>query len=376
MCTRELRRLALALAVLLALVVPAWGAVAGHDRRHRRDRAGRERRRPLPGATVTLRNTATNYEQVVTTDARPLPRPAAAARPLPGHASRSRASPTWCARASTWRSASDQPDARRSGLGRRSRRSWSPPRRRSSRPPAPRAPTASTRRSIEEPAEQRPQLPRLHQADPGRDHRPGSRRRRALDQRPEGHPQQRLGGRRRLQQPLLRRAARRPAAGLHLQPRRGAGGRGGRRRRQRRVRPLPRRLRQRHHEVGHQRRPRQRARLLQGRRPVLARQAPGRQHAPTSSTSSSTQAGFTLGGPLRADRLFYFLAADSQDGDSTKQTDPARIEPRVVDYFARSAAPDENGPIERTNDALVVLAKLDWQASRPATCATLRYTYT
>ena len=80
------------------------------------------------------------------------------------------------------------------------------------------------------PAQQRPQLPRLHEAHARRQHRAGAGRRRDHDQRPEGHLQQRLGGRRRLQQPVLRRAARRPAAGLHLQPGRGAGG-GGRRRR-------------------------------------------------------------------------------------------------------------------------------------------------
>ena len=60
---------------------------------------------------------------------------------------------------------------------------------------------------------------------PGVSDRAGARRRRADHQRAEGHPQQRLRGRRRLQQPVLRRAARRPAPGLHLQPRRRQGGR-------------------------------------------------------------------------------------------------------------------------------------------------------
>lgn len=87
------------------------------------------------------------------------------------------------------------------------------------------------------------------------------------------------------------------------------------------------------------------------------------------------QAGFTLGGPLRADNLFYFLAVDAQDGTSTKQTNPNRIEPRVVNYFSSIGLPNENGPIERTNDALVALAKLDWHASA-ANLATVRFTYT
>ncbi len=102
--------------------------------------------------------------------------------------------------------------------------------------------------------EQRPELPRVHEADPGRLDRPGTRRRRADRQRPEGDPEQRLGGRRGLQQPLLRRAARRPASRLHVQPRRGAGGRRRGRRRERRVRPLLVGLRERRHEVGDERR--------------------------------------------------------------------------------------------------------------------------
>jgi hypothetical protein len=91
--------------------------------------------------------------------------------------------------------------------------------------------------------------------------------------------------------------------------------------------------------------------------------------------SSQTQAGFTLGGPLQKDKLFYFVAADAQRGRSTKQTDPTRIEQSVVDYFASIGSPLENGPIDRTNDARVFLAKLDWQASNKH-LLTLRYNYT
>jgi hypothetical protein len=87
------------------------------------------------------------------------------------------------------------------------------------------------------------------------------------------------------------------------------------------------------------------------------------------------QAGFTVGGALQQDRFFYFLAGDGQKGDSTKQTDPARIEQRVVDYFASIGSPDENGPIDRTDDAFVGLAKLDWHATEKH-LATLRYAYT
>jgi outer membrane receptor for ferrienterochelin and colicin len=87
------------------------------------------------------------------------------------------------------------------------------------------------------------------------------------------------------------------------------------------------------------------------------------------------QVGFTLGGPLKRDKVFYFLALDYQRGRSTRQTDPSRIEQRVVDLFTRLGSPDENGPIERTNDARVFLAKLDWQMGVNH-LATLRYNFT
>jgi hypothetical protein len=90
---------------------------------------------------------------------------------------------------------------------------------------------------------------------------------------------------------------------------------------------------------------------------------------------SQGQAGFTLGGPIRKDEVFYFVAFDGQRSRSTKQTDPSRIEQRLVDYFASLGSADENGPIDRTNDARVFLGKVDWQLS-PKHLATLRYNYT
>jgi hypothetical protein len=91
--------------------------------------------------------------------------------------------------------------------------------------------------------------------------------------------------------------------------------------------------------------------------------------------SSQVQSGFTLGGPITRDKLFYFAALDMQKADQTKQTDPGRIEQRVLDAFAKLGSPLENGPIKRTNDARVLLTKLDWNASS-RNVATVRYNYT
>jgi outer membrane receptor protein involved in Fe transport len=91
--------------------------------------------------------------------------------------------------------------------------------------------------------------------------------------------------------------------------------------------------------------------------------------------SSQYQVGATFGGPIRRDSLFFFLSADYQNADQTKQTDPTRIEQRVVDAFAGLGSPNENLPIDRTNDAKVFLAKFDWQLNT-TNLATFRYNYT
>lgn len=87
------------------------------------------------------------------------------------------------------------------------------------------------------------------------------------------------------------------------------------------------------------------------------------------------QLGFTLGGPIVKDKAFFFTSLDVQRGRSTKQTDPARIEQRVVDALAALGSPNENGSITRTNDARAFLAKVDWHAT-PDNLLTLRYNYT
>jgi len=91
--------------------------------------------------------------------------------------------------------------------------------------------------------------------------------------------------------------------------------------------------------------------------------------------SEQYQTGFTFGGPIIRDRAFYFTAFDFQKANTTKQTDPTRIEPAVVAAFAALGSPNENGPIERTNDARVFLAKADFNATA-SHLVTLRYNYT
>ena len=88
-----------------------------------------------------------------------------------------------------------------------------------------------------------------------------------------------------------------------------------------------------------------------------------------------TQVGFTVGGPLKSDEVFYFVAGDFQDGNSTKQRDPLRIEQRVVDAFEALGSPNENAPIDRTDDHIAAIGKVDWHASS-RNLLTLRFNYT
>lgn len=90
---------------------------------------------------------------------------------------------------------------------------------------------------------------------------------------------------------------------------------------------------------------------------------------------TQAQAGFTVGGPVKRNKLFYFVAVDVQEGDSTKQNDPDRIPAEVVEAFAELGSPGENLPIDRTDDARVFLGKLDWMANR-SNMATIRLNYT
>ncbi len=208
------------------------------------------------------------------------------------------------------------------------------------------------------------------QLTPGRDDSAGPRRRRDQRQRPEGHHQQHLRGRRRLQQPVLRRAARRSAPGVHVQPGRHQGN--GRRRRRRRPRVRPQRigLRERRDEVGHEHDGRLRALLLQARRPVheelRRREVPVRPGAVRRDASAG-----------RSGRTSCSISSPTTSSSSIRRSSSIRTasRPRVVDLFASLGSPDENGSIDRTNDARVLLGKVDAQLT-PKNLLTVRYNYT
>ncbi len=81
------------------------------------------------------------------------------------------------------------------------------------------------------------------------------------------------------------------------------------------------------------------------------------------SSFDQNQLGFTLGGPIKKDKLFFFLATDQQRADQTKQTDPNRIPADVVAFLASVGLPNENAPITRSDDGDAYLAKLDYQVN-------------
>ncbi|GAC1516110.1 MAG: hypothetical protein NVS1B4_09440 [Gemmatimonadaceae bacterium] len=91
------------------------------------------------------------------------------------------------------------------------------------------------------------------------------------------------------------------------------------------------------------------------------------------------QFGFTLGGPVVRDRMFYFIAYDQQLYNQTKQTNPGRIGNPLLRQFLDTAygaaLANDYGPIRRTNDANALLIKLDAPLGDRHN-ASLKYNYT
>jgi len=90
------------------------------------------------------------------------------------------------------------------------------------------------------------------------------------------------------------------------------------------------------------------------------------------------QFGFTLGGPLKHDKAFFFVAYDQQIYDETKQKDANRIDPLLrawMDTAYGGALRGDYGPIARTNNARALLAKFDFHLS-DRHLASIKYNYT
>ncbi len=90
------------------------------------------------------------------------------------------------------------------------------------------------------------------------------------------------------------------------------------------------------------------------------------------------QFGLTLGGPIRRDRAFFFIAYDQQVFHQTKQTNANRFDPLLrswMDTAFGGALAGDYGPIRRTNDANALMAKLDFRLS-PTHSLSLKYNYT
>ncbi len=87
------------------------------------------------------------------------------------------------------------------------------------------------------------------------------------------------------------------------------------------------------------------------------------------------QFGGTLGGAIKKDRLFYFIADDQQIFHQTKQNNPLRIDPGLINFLATQLKdPGENLPIARTNNAVATLGKIDYVINDKNTL-TVRYNY-
>ncbi len=95
---------------------------------------------------------------------------------------------------------------------------------------------------------------------------------------------------------------------------------------------------------------------------------------------SQHQFGFTLGGPIKRDRAFFFAAYDQQIYNEVKQKvrPPSTAFDSLRTYLGTAfsgALTSDFGAVSRTNDARTALAKIDWRLSDRDNLS-LKYNYT
>ena len=90
------------------------------------------------------------------------------------------------------------------------------------------------------------------------------------------------------------------------------------------------------------------------------------------------QFGFTLGGPIKRDRAFFFFAYDQQVYDEVKYSGATRGDPALrawMDTAFGGALTDDYGPLARSNDARAFLGKFDFRLGAQHNLS-LKYNYT
>lgn len=80
----------------------------------------------------------------------------------------------------------------------------------------------------------------------------------------------------------------------------------------------------------------------------------------TPPDQEKKQFGFSLGGPIAKDRLFFFLSYDEQAQDETIPIDPRVLDADIFAKFPILASPDN---YVRTRDGRVLFGRFDWFAN-------------